>query len=160
MGAALVRSITNAGDVQVLQAESLAAWRSLPVRLGALREQPLPLSAPRETARARPVFKFYQTCRQWQPWRRKAEGSRASKASCLGRALRAPSLWIRYLCCRGLHRSSSFPCSIPWRALSNGGPTCSQPQESSTKQRTLWIWWLRISGPCSGCLWVQKIFHC
>lgn len=88
------------------------------------------------------------------------EDARASKAPCLGGALCTPSLWIQYLCCRGLHRSNSFPCSILWHALSNGEPTYSQPQESSTKQQTLWIWWLRISCLCSGCLQVQKIFHC
>lgn len=85
-------------------------------------------------------------------WLRQKDDRAVSKALCFGRAACVPSLGPQYLCCRGLHQSSNFLCSIPWHALSDGVPTYSQPQESLTKQQTLWIWCLRISCLCSGCL--------
>lgn len=85
-------------------------------------------------------------------WLKQKDDRAISKAPCFGRAACVPSLGPPYLCCRGLHQSSNFLCSILWRALSDGVPMYSQPQESLTKQQTLWIWWLRISCLCSGCL--------
>lgn len=85
-------------------------------------------------------------------WLKQKDGRAMSKALCFGRAAFVSSLGPWYLCCRGLHQSNDFLCSILWHALSDGVPTYSQPRESLTKQQTLWIWWLRISCPCSGCL--------
>jgi len=159
-----VHSSTEAGDTQILGIESLPVVGESSCLSGLACCWSSPCGC---LHRVRPRIpghrvKFYQMCWQCQPSlapsRRMPE--RASEALCLGRALCVPSLWVRYLCCRGLHRSSSFLCSILWHALSNGEPTYSQPQESLTKRRTLWIWWLRISCPCSGCLQVQKMFHC
>lgn len=159
-----VHSSTSAGDMQILQIESLAVVYESSCLSGSVCCWSSPCCCLHHVRLLIPgtCLNFTKRANSDSLCWLQAEGcwSKLSRTSCLWRALCIPSLRIQYLCCRGLHQSNSFLCSILWHALSNGEPTYSQPQESSTEQRTLWIWWLRISCPYSGCLRVQKIFHC